>query len=109
MDLLEGGIRVPLLARWHGRLSAGSTSAQLTITMDWVNAFLHYAGVAADPKFPLDGRSLHENLSKPDTVNSRTLFWRMKYLDQRAVREDNWKYLAIGDDEYLFDIEADAR
>lgn len=109
MDLLEGGIRVPLIARWPGRIAAGRTSSQLTLTMDWVSTFLHYAGVEAHPRFPLDGHSLDANLGDPGKVAPRALFWRMKYLDQRAVRQDNWKYLAIGENEYLFDIEADAR
>jgi arylsulfatase A-like enzyme len=33
----------------------------------------------------------------------------MKHRDQRAVRDGRWKYLAIGANEYLFDLEADER
>jgi arylsulfatase A-like enzyme len=33
----------------------------------------------------------------------------MKHRDQRALREGKWKYLAIGPNEYLFDLEADER
>jgi arylsulfatase A-like enzyme len=33
----------------------------------------------------------------------------MKHRDQRAVREGRWKYLAIGANEYLFDLAADER
>ncbi len=109
MDLLEGGIRVPLLARWPGQVAKGQRSGQQTLTMDWVTTFLHYAGVDAHPQFPLDGELLDANLRDPDNVQPRTLFWRMKYLNQRAVREGRWKYLAIGENEYLFDIETDAR
>jgi arylsulfatase A-like enzyme len=33
----------------------------------------------------------------------------MKHRDQRALREGRWKYLGIGANEYLFDIDADER
>src|SRR4029077_6218024 len=39
-ELLEGGIRVPTIARWPGQIAAGSVSEQVTITMDWVPTLL---------------------------------------------------------------------
>ncbi|HTJ07323.1 MAG TPA: sulfatase-like hydrolase/transferase, partial [Caldimonas sp.] len=58
MDLTEGGIRVPWIARWPARIAPGTTSAQLCMTMDWSATMLAAAGVAADPGHPLDGVSL---------------------------------------------------
>ena len=66
MDLLEGGIRVPYIVRWPGRVPAGRTTAQLAITMDWVATFLDAAGVAPHPEYPLDGISLLPVLERPD-------------------------------------------
>src|SRR5688500_15165272 len=73
MDLLEGGIRVPYIVRWPGRVARGSTTAQLAITMDWVATFLEAASVAPHPDYPLDGVNLLQQKS------GRELFWRMKY------------------------------
>ncbi|OZI77299.1 sulfatase family protein [Bordetella genomosp. 12] len=109
MDLLEGGIRVPLIVRGPGHVSAGRVSAQVAITMDWVATFFDWAGVAAHPDFPLDGMSLCSHLRAVDEVQPRSLFWRMKYREQRAMRQDHWKYLAIGANEYLFDLSRDER
>jgi arylsulfatase A-like enzyme len=103
MDLLEGGIRVPYIARWPRRLAAGKTSAQLAITMDWVATFLDAAGVQPHPEYPLDGVSLlreHPN---------RELFWRMKFREQKAARAGSWKYLSLEGDEFLYDLSRDAR
>jgi arylsulfatase A-like enzyme len=109
MDLLEGGIRVPYVVRWPGRVKAGGVTAQLAITMDWVATFLEAAGVQPHPGYPLDGASLLEVLQQPAAVFGRDLFWRMKYRDQRAVRSGGWKFFASEDGEFLFDLSQDER
>ena len=109
MDLLEGGIRVPLLARWPARIPPGRVTAQVAITMDWVATFLAAAGVAAHPDYPLDGMDLRPALDRPEAAVDRTLFWRVKHRDQRAIRAGSWKYLAIDGHEYLFDLSRDSR
>jgi arylsulfatase A-like enzyme len=103
MDLLEGGIRVPYIARWPGRLAAGTTSNRLVITMDWVATFLKAAGVAPHPHYPMDGIDLLEEQSE------RKLYWRMKFRDQKAMRSGPWKYLSIEGAEFLFDLARDSR
>jgi arylsulfatase A-like enzyme len=109
MDLLEGGIRVPLLVRWPGRIAAGRVSRQVTITMDWVATFLEWAGVAPHPEYPLDGESLCAHVETQGQPNQRVLYWRMKYRDQQALRDGDWKYLSIEGDDYLFNLAHDAR
>src|SRR6266568_623176 len=36
MELLEGGIRIPAIARWPGHIRAGSATEQVLISMDWL-------------------------------------------------------------------------
>ena len=109
MDLLEGGIRVPYIGRWPGRVPAGRTTAQLAVTMDWVATFLEAAGVAPHPDYPLDGISLLPVLAVPDRPIARELYWRMKFRNQKAMRAGPWKYLSLDGDEFLFDLSADQR
>jgi arylsulfatase A-like enzyme len=109
MDLLEGGIRVPYIVRWPGRVPAGRTTAQLAITMDWVATFLEAAGVAPHPDYPLDGLSLLPVLTDPGARIERELFWRMKFRNQKAMRSGHWKYLSLDGDEFLFDLGGDQR
>jgi arylsulfatase A-like enzyme len=109
MDLLEGGIRVPYIVRWPGRVPAGKTTAQLAVTMDWVATFLEAAGVPAHRDYPLDGISLLSNLQDPQRIADRELFWRMKFRDQKAMRKGPWKWLSIDGHEYLFDLSKDQR
>jgi arylsulfatase A-like enzyme len=103
MDLLEGGIRVPYIARWPSRLPAGRTTARLAITMDWVATFLSAASVAPHADYPLDGIDLLGE------EKERSLYWRMKFREQKAMRSGTWKYLSIEGHEYLFDLARDAR
>ena len=109
MDLLEGGIRVPLIARWPAAIGRGGVTSQVAISMDWAATFLDAAGVAPHPDFPLDGISLLPALSDPSRVTERELFWRMKHRRQRALRSGPWKYLSMDGHEYLFDLSRDAR
>lgn len=58
--LYEGGIRVPLLARWCGKIPAGSTSDALAILEDWFPTLLEVAGGGSGKftKQAIDGVSL---------------------------------------------------
>jgi arylsulfatase A-like enzyme len=109
MDLTEGGIRVPYLVRWPKCVPAGSDTQQHVITMDWAVTMLDIAGVRPGPEVPLDGLSMLPVLSDPAAPFDRSLYWRMKYRRQKALREGPWKYLAIDDHEYLFDLSRDER
>jgi len=109
MDLTEGGIRVPWIARWPARIAAGATSAQLCMTMDWSATMLDAAAVAADAAHPLDGVSLLGVLADPQRTFERPLFWRMNHRGQRAHRSGRWKYLRVDGHDYLFDLDADER
>jgi arylsulfatase A-like enzyme len=109
MDLLEGGIRVPLIARWPGMLRAGQVSVLPSLTMDWTATMLAAAGVAAAPGFPLDGVDLRPGFANGAWRRPGPLAWRMKHRQQRALIDQGWKYLQIDGIDYLFDLDADAR
>jgi arylsulfatase A-like enzyme len=110
MDLTEGGIRVPLVARWPRVIGAGRVSSQVNISMDWAATMVAAAGGQADAAYPFDGVSLLPLLhGEADAHADRALFWRMKLKRQKAMRQGNWKFLAIEGDEYLFDLAADER
>ena len=109
MDLTEGGIRVPWIAHWPAQIAPGGVSAQHCMTMDWSATFLDVAGVAAAPDYPLDGVSLLPVLRAGSHCFSRPLHWRMNHRGQRALRDGDWKYLRVDDNDYLFNILADER
>lgn len=109
MDLLEGGIRVPYIVRWPGKVKRGGVTAQQAVTMDWVATFLDIAGVSPDKNYPLDGKSLLSILNSPSKIFKRELFWKMLYRNQKAMRSGDWKYLSVEGDEFLFNLAKDER
>ena len=109
MDLTEGGIRVPYIVRWPGKVAAGRVSATALLTMDWMPTFLDAAGVPPTARPSMDGQSLLGYLQGLGSAPARALNWRMKHRAQRARREGQWKYLKVDDNEYLFDVMTDAR
>ena len=109
MDLLEGGIRVPLIARWPARIASSALHSVPNLTMDWTATMLDAAGVAAHPDYPLDGKSMLSALDDPHEHMPRDLFWRMKHRTQRAVIRGDWKWLSIEGNEFLFNLGHDAR
>ena len=109
MDLMEGGIRVPLIARWPGRIMAGSRTGAAVITMDWVATMLEAAGVSPHRDYPLDGISLLPLFDDTSWRPARNLYWRMAHRTQRALLEGRWKYLRVDAHDYLFNLDNDER
>ena len=106
-ELLEGGIRVPMIARWPGVIRPGSITQQTSMTMDYLPTLLEAAGVTPDASRPPDGMSLLPTLRDPRVVKDRLLFWRYHAHAQAAARRGRFKYLRIEGTEYLFDVVAD--
>lgn len=105
-ELLEGGIRVPMIVRWPGHIPAGSVSQQVTISMDTMPTFLAAAGANGPARS--DGINVLPQLTGAKAVE-RTLFWRFNAAHQEAVREGDWKYLKVGGKEHLFNVRLDPR
>lgn len=108
-ELLEGGIRIPAIVRWPGRVWAASTSDQVMATMDWLPTLLAAAGTQPDPAHPPDGDNILPILTGQVQPHPRKLFFRYRPANQRAVREGDWKYLRIAGNEFLFDVVNDPR
>ena len=106
--LWEGGIRVPAIFRWPGRLPAGKTSTQPGLTMDLTASILAATNTPA-PVPALEGVDLLPILAGKSQPIERTLFWRIAVptRQQRAVRKGYWKLLIDGDDLLLFDLRTD--
>lgn len=87
---LEGGVRVPFVLRWKGRLPAGKVYDHPVIQLDLLPTALAAAGVEVVPEWKLDGVDLLPYLlgEKPGTPHD-TLYWRMN--QQMAIRQGDWK------------------
>jgi arylsulfatase A-like enzyme len=110
MDLTEGGIRVPYIVHWpKGIAQPGSVCTQHCMTMDWTATVLDIAQAQPPAGHVLDGVSMRPTLQDAQKNFERPMFWRMKYKQQRAHRDGDWKYLQVDENEYLFNLSEDAR
>lgn len=105
-ELLEGGVRVPAILRWPGVARPRSTSDVPLMSMDWLPTLLGAAGVPQAAAYPSDGIDLAPVI-RGAAAPARPMFWRFKYAAQRSARLGAWKYLAIGGNEFLFNLDAD--
>lgn len=109
--LFEGGIRVPCVLRWPGRLPEGAVTDRVGTTMDLTASILAAAGAKADR--PLDGIDLAGDLARSAPPAARPLFWRARRGGEtwRAAREGTLKYVSHQSpgkiEEFLFDLERD--
>ncbi len=109
--LWEGGIRVPCLMRWPGKIAAGSRSNVPGITMDLSAIFLTAAGGQLPKEKPFDGVDLLPLVSGETKVAERDFCWRMQRSNRtmKAIRRGKWKYVNDGNTmDLLFDLEVDA-
>ena len=89
---MEGGMRVPMIARWPGRIAAGSTCRELATTMDLLPTFCSLTGAPLPPK-KLDGFDISGMLFGHEGVQSQyeaLYYYRRRQL--QAIRFGDWKY-----------------
>ena len=106
-ELLEGGLRIPAIISWPGRIPRSRTTEQVSISMDWLPTLLAAGGTAPDSAYPTDGMNLLPVLTQNASTVSRKLFWRYKANAQRAARDGDYKLLKILDNTFLFNVAED--
>jgi len=108
-DMYEGGIRVPMIARWPGKIPAGVTSDQVWAFWDFLPTVAELAGVK--PPAGIDGLSmLPALLGKKQTNQHEFLYWEFHEKgSKQAVRTGDWKAvrLAPGAPLELYDLKTD--
>jgi arylsulfatase A-like enzyme len=75
--LYEGGIRIPLIVRWPGKVPAGTEIATPVISTDWLPTLLELAGAKVPPG--LDGVSIAGLLTGTGKLAPRPLFWHVPH------------------------------
>ncbi|QXD30902.1 sulfatase family protein [Candidatus Pelagisphaera phototrophica] len=111
--LFEGGLRVPCIMRWPGKIEAGNASDVVCSSLDLFPTFCSLAGIASDES-RLDGRNLSSVMIEGIGWSERMLFWELGVHAElgrnpwSAVRSGDWKYLQTPDDgEFLFNVAKD--
>ena len=107
-DLYEGGIRVPMIARWTGTIPAGRTSDHVWAHWDMLPTLAEIAG--AKPPAGLDGKSMALALRGQSQPAQSFLYWEFHERGfQQAVRMGGWKAVRLknGAPLELYDLQRD--
>ena len=114
--LYEGGIRVPLVMKWPGKIEPQSTSSSLAISNDIFPTILEAAEVESLESLSHDGMSLLSLLKDKETAtDERSLFWHYPHFSSMggrpsgAIRKGSWKLVEHFETNRLelFNLESD--
>jgi arylsulfatase A-like enzyme len=91
----DGGIKVPMLVRWPGKVKAGKVSNHICAFWDMLPTFCDLANLQSPEE--IDGISiLPALLSKVDEQKKHEfLYWEITNLGKQAVRMNNWKGIRL--------------
>ncbi len=103
----EGGIRVPYILRWPGRIAADKTYEEPVIALDNFATVSAVAGVEVPKDRVIDGVNLLPYLKgEVTTAPHVALYWR--FGPQHAIRKGQYKLLKLRNgEEHLFDLKQD--
>ncbi|MHC4994713.1 MAG: sulfatase [Planctomycetota bacterium] len=96
----EGGLRVPVIFKWPGKIEPGSVSDEPVISTDLYPTVLEAAGLPARPHQHVDGLSLVPVLTGRGALNREAIFWHYPHYNQHpqsfpsgVVRAGAWKLI----------------
>ena len=106
-QLYEGGIRVPMIARWPGHIEPGTTTDHISAFWDLLPTLTDVCGQET-PK-DTDGISFLPTLLGKEEKQQRHDYLYWEYLGRQAVRRGQWKAYrdGVGKDIELYDLEKD--
>ena len=97
LHMYEGGLRVPGILRWPGRIATKQTSTQPVSNIDVLPTLCELAGAAIPTDLKLDGASLVPLFAGQEVRREKPLYWQYdKALgtSKVALRDGDWKVLA---------------
>jgi arylsulfatase A-like enzyme len=95
MSLFEGGIRVPAIVNWPGKIPGGVVNDEVGCAMDIFPSFLKLAGGDIDA-YQLDGKDMMPVWTESKPGPHKNLFWEFR--GQIAVRQGRFKLVLGGHD-----------
>ncbi|MEI6464126.1 MAG: arylsulfatase [Verrucomicrobiota bacterium] len=91
----EGGVRVPAVAAWTGKIKPGSVVAAPLHMVDWYPTLLTLAGVSLAQKHPLDGRNAWPAITQGAPSPHADILHNVTQ-NGGAVRAGDWKLVVNG-------------
>jgi len=97
----EGGVRVPTLVRWPGKIAAGSVCDAVAGTIDLLPTFVSLAGGKVPSEPVIDGRDLSDILLGKTKESPREAHYYFSSYTLQAVRQGSWKLAVTSQNETM--------
>ncbi|HIE99439.1 MAG TPA: sulfatase [Fuerstia sp.] len=94
-DVYEGGIRVPTIVSWPGKVKPGKVDSPVQIT-DWMPTFCAITGFEADGDLKWDGTNLTQLLINQSALPPRPLYTAGPHWRASSLRYADWKLVVSG-------------
>ena len=104
-QMFEGGIRVPCIVRWPGKVPAGATSDEFLTSLEIFPTLCASTGAQPPVGVPLDGFDMLPVLQGKTKSPRKEMFWQRR-LDKGA-RVGHWKWVESARGNGLFDLRKD--
>jgi arylsulfatase A-like enzyme len=104
-QLFEGGVRSPLIARWPGRIPAGTTRHEVASSFELLPTVAAVGGAKPPANTVLDGFNLMPLFEGRGTAARKEIFWQ--YKDDKAARIGQWKWVDSARGKGLYDLATD--
>ena len=104
-QMFEGGLRVPCIVRWPGKIPAGTVSSEFLTSMEIFPMLCNAAGVKPSSRIILDGFDMLPVLTGKSKSQRTEMFWERRA--DRAARVGNWKWVESARGNGLFDLSVD--
>jgi len=101
----EGGLRVPFIARWPGKLPAGKVTDEFLTSLELVPTLVAATGAQAPEGVKLDGFDMMPILRGEAKSPREEMFWQRR--DEKAARIGNWKWSDSAKAKGLYDLSTD--
>lgn len=108
-DMYEGGVRVPFIIRWPGKIKPGTVNHAPIISVDMYPTILSLTGshIAPDKKQSIDGIDISQTVLNNKPLPQRALYWHYPHYHTEgaspysAIRLGDWKLIEIFENQGL--------
>jgi arylsulfatase A-like enzyme len=101
----EGGLRVPLIARWPGHLPAGKLTDEFLTSLELFPTLVAAAGAEPPQGVALDGFDMLPVLQGKEKSTRTEMYWQRR--GDKAARVGHWKWVESSKGSGLFDLSSD--
>ncbi len=111
--LYEGGVREPLIVRWHGVVNPGTICHEIVTSVDFYPTLLEITDAKAEPGQALDGESILPLLTRKGKLKREAIYWHYPHYHHSdpagAIRQGRYKLIEFYEDGKLelYDLKND--